>query len=199
MRSTLSIGLIAIAGMLAVSCAIGGKPVHYYTVEPATPSPNQSKPDGPVILVGNILTNEALQDGRIRYYAGANEVGAYEYHRWAERPGEMVRDALVRELRASGKYQRVLRTSSTAAGDYLLLGRLHEFAEVDSPAIQTRISLHLELVDKKTNRHLWDRMFDGQDPVSGKTVKEVVQSMDRNLHQIVRQASAEIAGALAGK
>jgi ABC-type uncharacterized transport system auxiliary subunit len=196
MRTTIISGLVAIACLLA-ACASGGKPIHYYTIEPTAPAPNQSNPDGPVISVANIAIPPALQDGRIRYRPGSNEVGAYEYHRWVASPGMMVRDALVRELRASGKYQRVLESSSMAAADYLLRGRLYEFAEADTPAIQTRISLHLELLDRKTNRHLWDRVFDGQDPVSGKTIKEVVQSMDRNLHQVVRQAVGEIDGILA--
>ena len=90
---------------------------------PLSAPANQTKPDGPTILVGLIATPESLQDGRIRYRAGANETGSYEYHRWTERPGAMVRDSLVRALRASGKYQRVLESSSSAMGDYLVRGK----------------------------------------------------------------------------
>jgi phospholipid/cholesterol/gamma-HCH transport system ATP-binding protein len=38
--------------------------------------------------------------GRIRYRARSNEVGAYEYHRWMERPSAMIQDLLVQALRA---------------------------------------------------------------------------------------------------
>jgi len=190
--------LIAIATLLATGCA-PTVPVHYYTLAPTSAPPNESKPDGPTILAGVIVTPESLQDARIRYRAGANETGSYEYHRWAERPGAMVRDSLVRALRSSGKYRRVLEYSSSAIGDYLLRGRLHEFGEVDNPAIETKINLHLELIDQKTNLSVWDRSFQREEPASGKNIEAVVASMDRNLQQVVSEAAAEIDRFLAAR
>jgi len=179
------------AGLLGASCA-GTRPVHYYTLEPASAAANPGNPDGATILVGTIVTPEALQDDRISYRVGANEVGAYEYHRWVERPGAMIRQSLVRALRSTGKYQRVIESSSSAIGDYLIRGKLFEFGEIDTPAIQTRISLHLELVDRRTNRDVWDHLFERAEPASGKSIKDVVESMDRNLQQVASEAAAEI-------
>src|SRR5258707_752624 len=139
MRSLITI-LVMAGGLVGASC-VATRPVHYYTIEPASPPADQAKADGLVLLVGSIATPEALQDGRIRYRTGSNEAGAYEYHRWTERPGSMVRNSLMRALRASGKYQRVLDASSSATGDYLLRGKLYEFGEVDSASIQTKKSL----------------------------------------------------------
>ena len=68
---------------------------------------------------------------------------------------------------------------------------------MDNPAIQTRISLQLELVDKKTNRSIWDHLYDREEPVSGKNIKDVVQSMDRNLQQVVSEVAAEMERLLA--
>src|SRR5690242_9198901 len=102
-RFMISICLAMGGGLVCASC-VATRPVHYYTIEPASSPTNQSKPDGLIILVGNIATPEAL-DGRIRYRIGSNEAGAYEYHRWTEQPGSMVRIALMRALRVSGKYQ----------------------------------------------------------------------------------------------
>jgi cholesterol transport system auxiliary component len=194
-RSIVSICLVialAIAGgMMAVSC-VATRPVHYYTIEPASPAANPGKPDGFILLVGNIATPEALQDGRIRYRAASNDSGAYEYHRWTERPGSMVRHSLLRGLRDSGKYQRVLESGSSATGDYLLRGKLYEFGEVDGASIQTKISLQVELVDTKTNRNIWDHLVEREEPVSSKSVTDVVQSLDRNLQRVVSQTAAEI-------
>jgi ABC-type uncharacterized transport system auxiliary subunit len=185
--------LTGLAMLLTTSCATTSRPVHYYTLSPVAAPTVVLKPDGPTILVGAIITPESLQDSRIRYRAGSNETGSYEYHRWAERPGEMIRDSLVHTLRGAGKYQRVLESSSTAMGDYLLRGKLYEFAEVDQPAVQTLIRLHLDLVDTKTDRVIWSHPFGGEEPASGKTIEAVVQSMDRNLQQVVSAAAAEIA------
>src|SRR6266852_6031948 len=138
MRSLISICLVMAGGLVGAGC-VATRPVHYYTIEPASPPSDQAKPDGLILLVGAISTPEALQDGRIRYRTGSNEAGAYEYHRWTERPGLMVRNALLRALRNSGKYRRVLEPGSSTDGDYLLPGKLDEFGEVDHASIQTTI------------------------------------------------------------
>ena len=164
MRSMIPI-FVAIAGGLVCAACVATKPVRYYTILPASPPANLGKPDGIVLLVGNIATPEMLQDGRIRYRTGSNESGAYEYHRWTERPGSMVRNSLVRALRASGNYQRVLEAGSSAAGDYVLRGKLYEFGEVDNTSVQSKISLQVELVDTKTNRNVWDHLVEREEPV----------------------------------
>src|SRR5947207_6146644 len=191
MRSLISICLVMAGGLVGASC-VATRPVHYYTIQSAPPHSDQAKPGGLVLLVGAIATPEFLQDGRIRYRTGSNEAGAYEYHRWTERPGSMVRNSLVRALRASGKYQRVIESASSASGDYLVRGKLYEFGEVDNAAILTRISLPVELVDQKTNRNVWDRLVEREEPVGGKNVADVVQSLDRNLQQVVRETAEQI-------
>lgn len=191
MRSVISILLVMAGGLVGAGC-VSTKPVHYYTLGTGAPPASQGKPDGLILLVGNIATPEALQDGRIRYRAGSNEAGAYEYHRWTERPGSMVRNALIGALRDSGKYQRVLESGSSTTGDYLVRGKLDEFDEVDRSTIQTKISLHLELVDRKTNQIVWDHTIEREEPVSAKSVVDVVQSLDRNLQHVVIEAAGEI-------
>src|SRR5580658_6539734 len=132
---------IVVLGLLDVGC-LDSRPVHYYTIQtPAAPVAPPA-PGGPAITVGNIAMPE-LQDGRIRYRIGSNEVGAYQFHRWTERPGTMISESLVRTLRASGKYRSVSESGSSAAGDYLLRGKLYEFDEVDRETIQTSISLQV--------------------------------------------------------
>src|SRR5438270_256891 len=119
MRLMISIFLLT-AGCVTQSACVSSRPVHYYALQTAPPPANQSKPDGLVLLVGNVSTPEVLQDSRIRYRSGSNEAGAYEYHRWTERPGSMVRDALIRALREAGKYQRVMESGSSVNGDCLV-------------------------------------------------------------------------------
>ena len=191
MRLTAAICLAIAGGLVSASC-VATRPVHYYTIQPSSPPANQGKPDGVILLVVDIATPEALQDGRIRYRTGSNGAGAYEYHRWTEQPGSMVRNSLLRALRASGKYQRVMESSNSANGDYLVRGKLYEFGEVDNASIQTKVSLQVELVDRKTNRNVWDRVVEREEPVSSKVVADVVQSLDRNLQHVVSETAAEI-------
>jgi ABC-type uncharacterized transport system auxiliary subunit len=183
----IAICAIVLLGLVNAGC-LDSRPVHYYTIEPPPAPTVLPAPAGPAITVGNIAMPE-LQDGRIRYRIGANEVGAYQFHRWIERPGIMVSQSLVQALRASGKYRSVMESSSLAAGDYQLRGELYEFDEVDSETIQTSVSLQVNLVDVKTRQLVWGELLRREEPVSSKNVQEVVASLDRNLHAVVKEAT----------
>ena len=165
--------------------------IQYYQISTIVKQP-ASVETGPVLLVGRIATPLALQDGRIRYLAGANEVGAYEYHRWTDPPGIMVRESLIHVLRASGKFKSVQETASSAEGDYNLRGKLLEFSEVDGNGIATRITLDLELREIKTGRLVWNETLTHDDPAPAKTVADVVQSLDRNLQVVLGNAANDI-------
>ena len=183
---------LLLACLLLAAC-VGEKPIHYYRVnQPAAPAA-AVKANGPILLVARIAAPEALQDNRIRYRAGANEVGAYEYHRWTDRPSLMVRELLIQTLRDSGRYRQVQEASSSAVGDFLLRGRLDEFDEIDEPALHSRVSLRLELVDRKTGLVVWDRHFHREEPIAAKNIKDVVASLERNLQQVIAEASAALA------
>ena len=198
MRFTISCVLLATCLLGTASC-VDSRPVHYYTLlTPPAPVP-QGAPDGRTLLVSNVAVITELQDGRLRYRVGSNEVGAYQFHRWAERPGMMVSVSLMRALRTSGKYRSVEASGSSVIGDYLLHGKLYEFDEVDGLAIQTRISLHLALEDLKTRRDVWDHLLERTEPVTSKNVNGVVQSLDRNLQAVASQAAQEIDRVLCGQ
>ena len=192
------VGCLGAACLLSIACA-AGRPIHYYTVDPPPAANVDAKPQGLVLLVGRFAAAPDLQDGRIRYRTGDNEVGAYEYHRWTEPPGVMVRDLLIGALRGTGKYRQVQETSSAAAGDYLVRGKLDDFSEIDGPGILARVSLHLELVDKKNGLVVWDHHYQHDQPVDGKTMKEVVAALDRNLQSVIAEAATGIGGFLSSR
>ncbi|MGA2716999.1 MAG: ABC-type transport auxiliary lipoprotein family protein [Bryobacteraceae bacterium] len=181
---------LVVALLLLASGCVPHK-VQYYQLS-AMANPVAPAETGPVLLVGRIATPQALQDGRIRYRDGLNAVGAYEYHRWTDPPGIMVKDSLIRVLRAAGKYKSVQEVGSSADGDYTVRGKLLEFSELDGSGIQTRVSLDLELREVRTGRLVWNEVFTHDDPVQAKTVPDVVQSLDRNLQVVLGDAASGI-------
>lgn len=187
-----------ILSLFSMAC-VAGRPIHYYAIDHPPVTEAAAKPDGLVLLVGRITTAEALQDSRIRYRTGGNEVGAYEYHRWTERPGLMVQELLLQALRASGRYRQVQEASSADPGDYLIRGKLDEFSEIDEPSIFSRVSLHLELLERKSGLAIWDRQYNHDEPVDGKNMKEVVLSMQHNLQEVIVDAASGIEGFLASQ
>jgi ABC-type uncharacterized transport system auxiliary subunit len=133
--------------------------------------------------MGRVGSPEILQEDGILYRSGPNEIGTYNYHRWAEPPVRMVRVALVRTLRASGKYRSVAELGSSAQGDYILQGRLYAFEEVDSENIAARVSMEFELIDRTTRKTVWTHFYSRTTPAQGKEIADVVAALDHNLAQ----------------
>jgi ABC-type uncharacterized transport system auxiliary subunit len=185
------VAAVSITPILLLTSSCTPHRVQYYQLS-ANVKPAAAAETGPVLLVGRIATPQALQDGRIRYHAGSNEVGAYEYHRWTDPPGMLVRESLIHVLRASGKFKSVQEAGSTAEGDYTVRGKLLEFSELDGNGILTRVSLDLELREVRTGRLVWNQVLTHDDPVQAKTVSDVVQSLDRNLQVVLGDAASAI-------
>jgi hypothetical protein len=50
----------------------------------------------------------------------------------------------------------------------LVRGRLTEFSEIDRPGIETRVSMDIEVTDRKTGKLLLTRFYTRDEPVAGK-------------------------------
>lgn len=184
--------LIAAISVLLCSCA-SGRPVKYYRIEIPAPAAAAAPVNSTIALqISNIDAPPIMRDGRILYQVGAHEVGAYEYHRWVETPDRIVQDSLVRFLRSSGRYQSVDTLRSSVRPDYIVQGKIYEFGEVDKPEVSTRVSMEIELHDARSSRTVWSRRYTGEDPVDGKGVPDVVESLDRNL----RRGLTELVGGI---
>ena len=82
-----------------------------------------------------LADREIFQDTPIAYRIGTNEIGTYQYSRWAEPPVEMLKGKLIRVLGASGDYQSVASLGSTSEGQFVVRGKLYDFEEVDGGGI----------------------------------------------------------------
>ena len=179
-RSALQMGLIAALCWASFAC-VSHRPIRYYRIDvpAATAAPGAAFPFA--LAVGTIDSPPLMKDGRILYQVGSHEIGAYEYHRWVETPDRMVQNSLVSLLRSSGKYSSVEVQRSSVKSDYVVVGKILEFSEVDKPAIHTRVSMEIELRDATSGRTIWSRLYKREEPVQGKEVSNVVDSLDQNL------------------
>jgi ABC-type uncharacterized transport system auxiliary subunit len=185
-----SLWSIAILCVLIPACG-AARPIRYYQLEIPPPAPvSAGSGFGVSLQVGNIEAPPIMRDGRILYQVDTHEVGAYEYHRWVETPDRVVQDALVRLLRASGKFQSVDTPRNAVKSDYIVQGKIYEFSEMDKPEIHSRVSLEIELHDGKTGRTIWSRVYTDEESVNGKEVPDVVHSLDQNLGRGLSQIVA---------
>jgi ABC-type uncharacterized transport system auxiliary subunit len=178
----------------ALSLGLNGcaksKPVHYYTVAlPVAPTLSTSAHPLP-LLVGSIGGADIYRDTPIVYRVGTNEIGAYQYSRWAEPPVGLVKDKLIGILSASGDYQSVTSLGSNSNGQFVVRGRLYEFAEVDGANITGLVSMEFELYDRKSGKTLWTHFYSQSEPVQSKDISSVVTALDTNLDRGLKEVAA---------
>jgi hypothetical protein len=191
MRRLLPLALAA-AALMAAACG-SVRPSKYYSMELPSAAASTAAPLKVSLLVGRILAPQLYRDDRIIYRTSATEVGAYEYHRWAEPPAAMIEAMLVRRLRAGGRFASVQSLASNARGDYILRGRLHHIEESTSGAgVTARLALEVELFERGSGAAVWTKFFSAEEPVSGKEVPAVVEALNRGLHRGLDQISAEL-------
>jgi ABC-type uncharacterized transport system auxiliary subunit len=191
------VGVFFVFCCFALSSCAPTRRIQYYAINLPPAGATAVNPTGVTLVVGRIELAPGLQDGRIRYRSGKTEVGGYDNHRWSESPGIAMRDGLIRLLRASGKYQSVSQAGASAGGDYLVRGKLHEFSEIDDPAMHTLVSVSLEIYDRKRSRAVWQREFNREEPVSGHKISDVADSLDAATQALLAEAVAGINAGLA--
>ncbi len=189
-------GAILVAAIAA--CVFNGcgaaRPSKYYQLTlPGDAAGVQSADPAPVtLLVGDLMASHLYRDDRIVYSSGGTQMGTYEYQRWAEPPPEMIKEVLLRELRASGRYSAVYTHRSNVNGDFLVRGRLYDFKEVSGSAMLGRVAFELEMRDLKTGATVWTHYYTHDEAVDGKDVPAVVAALDKNVQRGVKEVVASL-------
>ncbi len=182
--------ITAVALMVGLLSGCGAaRPSMYYQLTVRADAGALEKPDAvPVtLLLGALMTSHLYREDRIVYGNGPEQLGTYEYQRWAEPPTEMIQEVLLRELRASGRYRAVYYRRSNMLGDFALRGRLYDFKELTGGQMSARVTLELEMRDLKSGATVWTHYYTHDEPTSGKDVPAVVAALDKNVQRGVKE------------
>jgi cholesterol transport system auxiliary component len=144
------------------------------------------------LLIGRLKASHLYREDRIVYGTKGEEMGTYEYQRWAQPPTEMIEQILLRELRASGHYAGIYSQSGEGSGDYLLHGSLFDFKEVSGDPLLARVTLDLELRDMKTGSTVWTHNYTHDEPVNTKDISAVVAALSKNVQRAVSEIRASL-------
>lgn len=178
------------ATLLMAGC--GGKVVrpHYYTLE--TPPARTAAVSG-LQIVATVAVKEFgappyLRQGRIVYRQSPEEIGFYEYRRWAVDPAESITAAMIESLRATGMFPFVKRYDGRNEQDYLLTGRLERLEEVDyGGPVRVNAVVSAELVNLRTGTTEWTGNASATFNVETSNVDSVVAQMDRAVQDCIDQ------------
>lgn len=184
--------LVLIAAAISAGCG-ASRPMKYYTLD-LPPEPTQAPtPQFPVtLLVARVASSHLYRDDRLVYGVSAEELGTYEYQRWAEPPVDMIQDGLVASLRSTNQFRSVAAVASNLRGDYLVRAHLDALDEIDKPQLAGRFSLQIELYDPKTAATVWSDSYSHDQPVNGKQVPDVVAALDQNVKAGLNQLAVNL-------
>jgi ABC-type uncharacterized transport system auxiliary subunit len=169
-----------LASILCVSGCGRARYPSYYTLNlPPAPDPIAEGVHGS-IAVREFQSPSYLRQGPIVYRATPEQIGFYEYHRWATDPRVFLTNAVVDRLRASGHYSAVSLYDGHADMDYVLSGRLEKLEEVDGGAgTKVEVAMSAQITRVSTGAAVWSNSVSEVGTVSQHNVAGVVSQMNR--------------------
>lgn len=185
----------ALCLLLWTSCGGGKIPAtHYYALDlPAAPRPAPADALRHSVAVLPVGATEMLEQDRIVYRPTREEVGYYEYHRWAEDPRTSIQNALIARLRQTGAFATVAPFDGRTRADFQLRTRIDRLEEVDfEQGVKVYVSISAELVDGQTARVAWTGVGTGERTVTQSDVGEVVSRMSEAAEQALDGLAGQI-------
>jgi len=187
---------ITLTALLMSGCAGKVRYPNYYTLAIAPtqkPALNDAARQSATVAVRPFNTPAYLRQGRIVYRQTPEEVGFYDYHRWASDPGVVVTTGVIDCLRSANLFSVVEPYAGQEHPDYLLSGRLERLDEVDyKNGVQVEVRLSAQLVNVRTGAPVWAGAVTKTSEVSTRDVNSVVVAMSHTVQVSIDQLVADM-------
>ena len=191
--------LIATLAILTISaclmCCVGGTRFPaYYTlhVSPAVDVPSAAA-GRPSLAVREFRSPEYLRQGAIVYRTSPEQIGFYQYHRWAADPREFVTNAIIDRLRATGSFAEVRAYDGRADVDLVLSGRLEKLEEMDyGGGVSVEVALSAQITDPRAGKTVWANAASEKARVEKRSVSVVVADMSQAMDRAIQKLLASI-------
>ena len=195
----LTTALVVMMIPLAALSGCGGMryPAYYTLNLPAPPDPPAAERVRNSIAVREFQSPGYLRQGPIVYRATPEEVGFYEYHRWAADPRMLVTSAVVEHLRANGQFSKVSMYDGHPNNDYVFSGRLEKLEEVDYQAgVNVEVAISAQITRVSTGATVWSNAVSEIRPVSQRKIDGVVSEMNRTMELAINKLLSTVPKAL---
>ena len=186
---------IAVTLLLMSGCAGKVRYPNYYTlaVAPTQKSALNDAHQSATVAVRRFDTPAYLRQGRIVYRQTPEDVGFYDYHRWASDPGVVVTTGVIDSLRSANLFSVVGPYAGQDHPDYLLSGRLERLDEVDyKNGVQVEVRLSAQLVNVQTGVPVWAGAVTKTSEVSSRDVNSVVVAMSQTVQGTIDELVANM-------
>ena len=194
---------MALAMLLALlpvltSCARVRYPAYYTLNLPAPPDPPAREGVLPSIAVREFQSPAYLRQGQIVYRTTPEQVGFYEYHRWAADPRTVLTSAVIDHLRVGGQFSMVSIYDGRPDNDYIFSGKLEKLEEVDyRPGVKVEVVMSAQITRIATGATVWSNAVSEIGPVSQRNVPGVVSEMNRTVELALNKLLSTVPAPLA--
>jgi ABC-type uncharacterized transport system auxiliary subunit len=182
---------LALLVIVVTLTGCGGKikyPAYYTLNLPPAPDPPAKEGLRCSIAVREFQAPSYLRQGPVVYRRTPEEIGFYEYHRWAEDPRTVVTNAVIDHLRASGQYSAVSLYNGHADNDFILSGKLEKLEEVDyDGGVKVEVELSAQLIRVKTGATIWSSAVSEVGRVSQRNMPGVVSQMNKTMETAINK------------
>ena len=172
----------------------------YYTLNvPPPPDPVATQSTRTSIAVREFQSPVYLRQGPIVYRTTPEEIGFYEYHRWATDPRVLVTSAVVDHLRASGQFSAVSTYNGHPESDYIVSGKLEKLEELDYQSrVEVEVAISVQITRVATGATVWSNAVSEVGTVSQRSLPGVVSQMNRTMELAINKLLSTIPTSLAG-
>ena len=193
----LALTLAALAAM--TGCAGKIRYPSYYTLNlPPAPDPVAEEKPRASIAVREIQSPGYLRQGPIVYRRTPEEIGFYEYHRWAADPRVQVTNAVIDHLQASGQFSAVSKYDGRSNADYTFSGRLEKLEEVDyDGGIKVEVAISAQITRVVNGATVWSNTVSEAAAVPQRNVPGVVSQMNKSMDLAMNKLLATIPARMA--
>jgi ABC-type uncharacterized transport system auxiliary subunit len=183
---------LALAVVLLAGC--GGGPIpktNYYKLHLPEPAIAPAGALPATAVLQTLQASPMLTQDRIVYRPSQEEVGFYEYHRWAEDPRTTITNSLLGHLRQRGTFSQIVLFDGRARGDYMIRGRIERLEEIDfGGGVSVRVQLSIEMIDAESRKPVWQKTAESSSAVSVGEVRDVVAQMSAAVNKSVEELAA---------
>ena len=182
--------LLALTAVMTLAgCGGAAKYPNYYTLHvPPPPDPPAQEGVHASLAVREFRSPTYLHQGAIVYKTSPEQVGFYNYHRWAADPREVVTNAVTERLRASGNFTQVKPYDGRSDIDYVLSGRLEKLEEVDyDGGVKVEVAISAQMTSLGTGTAVWTNAVSEVGTVGQRDVPAVVSEMNRTMERAIEK------------
>jgi ABC-type uncharacterized transport system auxiliary subunit len=175
--------------MMLSGCGGAVKYPNYYTLNiPPPPDPPPQEGVRGSLAVREFRSPTYLRQGAIVYKTSPDQIGFYNYHRWAVDPRDFVTNAVAERLRASGKFAQVKLYDGRPGVDYVLSGRLEKLEEVDyGGAVKVEVVISAQMTNLATGATVWTNQASEVGTVGQRNVPAVVSEMNATMGRAIEK------------